>query len=138
MKTRRLISMLATLLLCAVVAKAAEDLQVRWSELGPLITGEEISLVLPAGVRVQGMVVAVTPEALDLLIKKTSDRRAYPKMQTAIPRSSISAIELRKMRRQMGRVIGTIGGFWWGYLLGSELASWSKGERAMRGSVGPG
>ena len=91
-----------------LLVAAPNEVQLPWSELAPLIVGEEVSLILPGAVHVQGEVIAVRPDALEMEIKKTTDRRTYAKGQVVIPRSSVSVIERRRMRRKAGRIIGTV------------------------------
>ena len=94
-------------------AAKPKEAELRWSELAPLITGQEVSLVLPGKVRVRGEVLTIRPDALAMQIKKTSAPRVQAKGPASIPRSAISVVELRKMR-QRGRIIGTISGFFVG------------------------
>ena len=112
-----------------LLVAAPNEVQLPWSELAPLIVGEEVALILPGAVHIQGEVIVVRPEALEMEIKKTTDRRTYAKGQAVIPRSSVSVIELRRMRRRAGRIIGTVVGLVGGGIAGFFLADRHAVER---------
>ena len=78
-----------------------------WSALGPLVEGRPVKLALAGAVRIRGRGVAVRGEALEIAVKKTSDRRAAPKGRQEIPRSRIESISVRKKRSVLGRSILT-------------------------------
>lgn len=70
-----------------------------WEQLGPLVESREIETVLTSGVYVRGRVLKVLPEALDVEVKKSSDRAAIPKGQTRIGRELLSVLTVRWKRR---------------------------------------
>ena len=80
----------------------------RWSELGPRITGKKVELVLPNGTNVKGKVRGVDPAGLWLDISKTSDKRVQPKGVHTIPRQSISVLRVTEYRK-LGRLLFTAG-----------------------------
>ena len=109
------------------LAAEPQQVQLAWSEVSPLIEGQEIALVLPDATHLQGKVLAVRPDSLDLDVKKTANSRLHPKGQTSIPRSSVSLIELRKMRKFpigaiAGGVAGVVGGAFLGAITGWGIA----------------
>jgi len=99
-------------LCCAAPAAVASSNQVelKWSELAPLIIGHKVKLVLPGGPEIKGLAVAVREDALVLNVKKTSDRKAYPKGQNVIPRASLSTLQLETKQGSGGRTVGVIAG----------------------------
>ncbi len=104
-------------------AAGPKQIELRWSELAPRIAGEEVALLLPNGVRIQGEVIAVRPDELAIQVKKTSNRQVYAKGQASIPRSSVSTVELKMLRRVRGRVIGSVVGVIAGLAAGVLLVS---------------
>jgi hypothetical protein len=75
--------------------------QLHWSELAAVVTGQKVAIATPEGPRVEGRVIAVGPDALSLQIRS--------KGETRIPRTSITTLELRQMRKR-GSIIGTTAG----------------------------
>ncbi len=84
-------------------------MKLRWSELENVISGHTISLSLPDGHYLEGKVISVRPDTLEVNVGKTSDRIALPKGKHSFPRASISQIGL-KTKRVRGRVIGVSSG----------------------------
>ncbi len=89
-------------------AGQAGQASLRWSELGPRVTGKKVALVLPDGTSVQGKVRGVDPAGLRLDISKTSDRRTQPKGVYTIPRQSVSVLRVTEYRK-IGRLLFTAG-----------------------------
>ena len=86
-----------------------------WSELAQTIVDKEIALVLPDGVDLEGLVLAVRPETLVLDVRKTSDRKLHPKGQTEIPRASVSLVKVIRRSgpfKLVGGLVGALGGIW--------------------------
>jgi hypothetical protein len=87
---------------------------ITWEELAGIIVEQNISTVLPDGVKLQGEVLAVRPEALVLDVHKSSKKKLHPLGQTEVPRASVS--EVRVIRHQnaalriVGGILGAIGG----------------------------
>jgi hypothetical protein len=84
--------------------------EVKWSELGALISGRTVELTLPGGPKLKGDVVTVREDALVLDVRKTSDAKAYPEGGATIPRASVTMLKLEQprshRRRNVGAVIG--------------------------------
>jgi hypothetical protein len=102
------------------IAAGADEIQLPWSELAPLVDHQKVALVLPGGAMIEGQVLAVEPDSLVLDIKKSSDPRSHPARQTSIPRSSVSVLQLKQVkgkRRWLGAMIGAGGGGVAGWLL---------------------
>jgi hypothetical protein len=64
-------------------------------------------MVLPDGALLEGNPVGVRPEALELDVYKTSDKRAHPRGAATIPREAVKVVDIRPRRRR-GRLIGVI------------------------------
>src|SRR5690348_15605373 len=64
-----------------------KTVQLHWSELAAAVVLKRVAVGTPEGLRVEGQVIAVEPDALRLQIKKG---------ETRIPRASITTIELRQ------------------------------------------
>ena len=87
----------------------AQDVEHRpWSEL-VVVVGHDVALPLPDGY-VEGRAVAVTNEALEVDVDKTSGTGAYRKGLTSIPRARVSVIRLRKGDNRAPRVASQIVG----------------------------
>jgi hypothetical protein len=99
----------------------AAAVSLQWEDLGPLIAGREVEIVLPDGAKLKGDVFAVRHESLVLDIKKTSDKSLYPKGQNILERASVTSLLLRKKTIRW-RVIGTIAGTVLGLFAGGYVA----------------
>ena len=113
--------LLITVMLTAVpspLAAQSKVIQLRWEELSPIISGQEVDFVLPDGTRLHGDVFNVEADSLTVNVKKTSDKTTHPKGPTSVARSSISSLDMTK-KTIHGRVIGTTTGVAGGALLGA-------------------
>ena len=82
--------------------------RITWEEFRAQITPRhKIRMLLPDGSHVEGYPLVIRPDAVDMRVTRTSNKQAHPRGETAIPRSSFSAVEVRKPRRA-GKVIGTL------------------------------
>jgi hypothetical protein len=89
------------------------NLELAWSELQPEIQGKTVALLLPDGVRIEGLVQAVEPDALIMNVRKSSDRGLHPKGRTSVPFGSAGTIEMRGRRTKwqiIGPAIGAVPG----------------------------
>ncbi len=146
---------LAAVSLCATAGAAADRAPavLRWSELGSFLVDKRIAVVLPEGARIEGDVLAVRPDALILDIRKTSDRRSYPKGQFALKRAGLSSLRIVRVAgpwRMVGGIAGAVCGMglaflgayyesaalgWAGFLAGvpvGSLAGYYLGKAADR------
>jgi hypothetical protein len=81
----------------------------QWRDLERATRGYRIGLLLPSGIRLQGDVVAFEADELVLDVRKTSDKRAYPKGRSIVPRAEVTRLQIIKTRttwRKVGTVIG--------------------------------
>jgi hypothetical protein len=109
MKATRCVSLFVVLLCGPHLARAAtETLTLRWGELGAAIGNQEVTVFLSGNVRIQGTAAQVEPDALLLTVRKTSDKQAYPKGNTSIPRARVSEVRLKRVKGP-GRLIGAAG-----------------------------
>ena len=95
---------------CLLPASAASGrpAQLTWDALAAQAdTGCSIRMALPDGAVIEGHPLGFRPEAMDLRVYKTSDRRAHPKGRITIPRASVAVVEVRA-RRWKGRLIGVL------------------------------
>ena len=118
----------AATLACALcftpaVQASASQLELKWNELGPVIAGHQVKLVLPGGAEIQGEAIAVREDTLLLNVKKTSDRKSYPRGQSAIPRAAVTTLQFETIRGSGGRTIGVIVGALGGLILGGDLVA---------------
>ncbi len=116
MRPNRLIA--ALLLTAAVLAAAPEKAaapgnvyRLQWRDLGRLAQGWQISFTLPSGIRLKGDFVSADADELVLDIRKTSDKRAYPKGRATVPRQEITSCSILQKKGLAWRAAGTaIGG----------------------------
>lgn len=118
---KRVLALLAALSCTGFALKAAEEWQLSWQELGPVVAGKTIQLVLPDGAALRGPVLAVEGGALRMKVRKTSDRGNHPKGITSIPRSSVSSLRLIR-RGSKWQVIGAVSGTVVGLFAGAVVA----------------
>ena len=111
-------------------------IEVRWSELPPIILGHTVSMALPTGVAVSGDVVAMHDDSLTLEIRKTSDARLQQKGEASIPRASITTLEMTESNRTGGRIVGVVVGAVLGMVGGAEIAIHSSASNTEGGAVG--
>ena len=91
---RALAFMIAYFLTSATLEAQIEDLNLRWDELGPVISGERIAIPVEDGPRIEGTVLAVRDAGIEMEIRETTDDGAYPEGRALVDRDSISSIEL--------------------------------------------
>ena len=109
----------------------ASQIEVRWNELSPFILGHKVTLVLPGAITVTGDAVAVRDDSLMLDIHKTSDGKAFPKGSAAIPRASVTTLQMTETKGVGGRVLGVVVGLVVGMVGGGETVAHSnQGEAA--------
>ena len=77
---------------------ASRPLELKWSELDPVITAQKIALALPDGTRIKGRVLEVRPDSLLMQIRHTSNKKAHPKGLASVPRASVTEIEVTERR----------------------------------------
>jgi uncharacterized protein YcfJ len=101
----------------------AKPLELKWEEIGAIITGHSVRLVLPDATLIKGEAVAVREDALVVDVKSTSNAKAYSKGSASIPRTSVRLIEVERRRGSWGRNVGTVVGVISGIVLGGYVAA---------------
>ncbi len=89
---------------CACAAETPYVLQ--WRDLPPQLVGRNIALRLPDGARLSGTVLDVQDDGLRINVRRTSQKRLYPKGDSLIPRGSVREVEVRKSGGHTWRVVG--------------------------------
>jgi hypothetical protein len=91
-------------------------MHLRWEQLS-VVSGHTVRIAL-AGVVIQGKASRVEDDALVVDVKKTSDRRAYPKGTVRVPRERLRTLELQTRGKffrfgltTFGASLGAMGGF---------------------------
>ncbi len=117
-------------------------IELRWDELSGLAVGKDIDVRFTDGTRVQGELLAVRPDALSIDVSKTSNKATYPKGQRNIPRASVSAFEMKRLKTARWRVVGTtagvVAGIFTGAGVGVGLCRHDCGAGAVWGGIGAG
>ncbi len=112
--------------LCAIQVSGqgeTKPLELKWSELAPLIGGQRVSLVLPDGTCLSGEAIAVRDDGLLLDVKKVSGPTKHSKGSASIPRGSVTLITLERMRGSWGRSLGTVVGVLSGVVIAGYVAA---------------
>ncbi len=82
-----------------------EELKLQWSELSGHIAGHRINLGLLTGSHLEGDVISVSSDSIEIKVRKSSDRQTIAKGIHVFPRSSIALIELHS-KTVKARVVG--------------------------------
>jgi hypothetical protein len=117
-------------------AAGQKEAKLYWDELLNAILHERIAVNLPDMTRVEGKVLAVHQDSLDIAVQKTSDARLHPKGVMTIPRSSLSSFELHAKRHYDSNSdirSGEEAGATMGALAGIPLAAAVAGHDEGRG-----
>jgi hypothetical protein len=76
-----------------------------------MVRGRNIDLTLPSGIRLKGRVTSVEVDALMLDVRKTSNKRAYPKGRAVVPRPEVTQFMLARKEGNAWSAVGAgIGG----------------------------
>ena len=110
---------------------AQAGVELRWSELGPVLSGQRVTAVLRDGNRVKGQAVVVRDDALVIDVARATGSRAYAGPQAPVPRAAIATIEIERQGTG-GRTLGVV----LGVLAGIVLGAWISGETADSAGVG--
>lgn len=105
-------------------------IELRWAELAPLISNQNVKMALPDGAVISGEAIAVREDAFVLDVKKTSNKAAHPKGNAAIPRESVTLLEVERRRRRGARAIGTTVGVISGVIGGGYIAAKAADQTA--------
>ena len=93
----------------------SKPLELRWSELDPVISGHRVSVLLTDGKTTKGEVVAVREDSLLIDARETS--------HASIPKNSINLIRLEKARGAWGRGMGVTLGMLTGVSVGGYVVA---------------
>ena len=93
-------------LLTGNLAAAPLPLELKWTELAPLISGRIVTLTEPGGATITGGIAAIREDMLVMDVMKSSDVKAFPKGNANIPRASVNLLEVQELRYDpKGRMI---------------------------------
>jgi len=107
----------------AMLPAASKPLELKWSELAPIVASHRVELTLSDGGIVSGEAIAVREDTLVLDVKKSSGTKQYAKGNAAIPRNAITLITLERSRGTWGRTLGTTLGVVTGLGIGGYSAA---------------
>jgi hypothetical protein len=93
----------------------SKTLELKWSELNPVITGHRVAMQLTDGRTIKGDMIAIREDSL--LIDAGNASRA------AIPKNSISVIKVERTRGAWGRGMGATLGMLTGVSVGGYVAA---------------
>ena len=89
---------------------AANVIELKWSELSPVVGGYNVELTLPDGNVLKGKVLEVLPDVLVLDVAKSSMAKAFPKGKTEIPRAHLTVLKLILANAGKAVTIGALAG----------------------------
>jgi hypothetical protein len=109
---------LCCLLVATAVAPAQDKkdtdrrtFRLEWRDLDRMVHGKNIDVTLPSGIRLKGRVMAIEQDAMTLDVSKTSNKRAYPKGRSVVPRAEVTRFRLARREEHRWSAIGAgIGG----------------------------
>src|SRR6185295_13835683 len=113
----RFVLFVAPLVVPDVALAKDKILELRWSELAPVLVGQTVAAKLPGGATFRGEALAVRDDSLVVDIRRTSDSKTLSSGQQSIPRASLPQIDLIRHKGVVGRVAGTIVGVLGGLVL---------------------
>jgi hypothetical protein len=130
------LSLFFTAALVSAADKPAErTIRLQWRDLGRATQGHRIALKLPSGIKLEGDPIAFEDDELVLDVRKTSDKRAYPKGRSIVPRPEVQRLRIIKTRRT-GRAAGAAIGGGAGALLAVPLVEYLHNEGGNAGLAG--
>jgi hypothetical protein len=115
-----LVVMFSALVAVPPAANAATKLRLYWDGLS-IVTGKTVSIAMPDGAVVTGKATRQEADALLLDVKKTTDRRAYPKGLLRVPRATLRVLQMQT-NGKLGRIAGTLLGTLAGGIIGGYAA----------------
>jgi hypothetical protein len=105
-------------------AGASSDvLELRWSELPPLLQGRRVDVTLTDGTTIRGDVLAVRDEELVVDVRRASRGVQDAHRQGNVPRTSVSIIRFQRSGSSWGRNLGTVIGVLTGVVVGAYVAA---------------
>jgi hypothetical protein len=109
-------------LVTGTVQAESKPLELKWSELAPLISNHVVQVSLSTGGTVRGEIVAVRDDSLVIDVRSSSDSKAFPKGSASVPRSSVALLKVERTHGSWGRTIGTTLGVLTGLAVGGYTA----------------
>jgi len=101
----------------------SKPLELRWTELAPMVAGHSVELNLADSGTVNGEAISIREDTLVLDVKKSTGIKRYGKGNAAIPRSAIRLITLQRSHGTWGRSMGTTLGIVTGLGVGGYSAA---------------
>src|SRR5580704_2410101 len=95
--------------------------EMKWSELAPVVSNHRVTVTLSDGAEVKGEAVTVREDSI--LLNVSSSVKGYPKGNGAVPRASVTLIDVQRASGSGGRILGTLTGFLGGVALGAFIDS---------------
>ncbi|MCX6630725.1 MAG: hypothetical protein NTW28_24175 [Candidatus Solibacter sp.] len=85
--------------------------RLEWRDLNRMVRGRNIDIALPSGIQLNGRVTSVEEDALMLDVRKTSNKRAYPKGRAVVPRPEVTEFTLARKEGHAWSAVGvSVGG----------------------------
>jgi hypothetical protein len=105
--------------LCVIVPANArdKDLFVQWPDLKAYVNGMKISTTLADGAHIEARAIAVEPDGLSVIVRKSSGR-AYTSGSSLLPRTSLSTIRVQRTGWKWKVICPVMGFFGMGVLGG--------------------
>jgi hypothetical protein len=113
---------LCYLLLATAAVGAEKDLKdskdsgrrtfrLEWRDLDRMVRGRNIDITLHSGIQLKGRVTSVEVDALMLDVRKTSNKRAYPKGRAVVPWPEVTQFTLARKEGHTWSAVGSsVGG----------------------------
>jgi hypothetical protein len=101
----------------------SKPLQLKWTELAPVVASQQVTLKLSDGGEVTGEAVVVREDTLVLDVRSITGTTQYAKGNATVPRNAIKLIVLTRTRSSWGRSMGTTLGIVTGLGAGGIAAS---------------
>lgn len=90
---------------------ARRTFRLEWRDLDRMVRGRNIAIALPSGIQLKGRVTSVEGDALMLDVRKTSNKRAYPKGRAVVPRPEVTRFTLARKEGHAWSAVGvSVGG----------------------------
>jgi len=108
---------------CTLLSAESKPLELKWTELAPVIVSHGIELELSDGGKIRGEAIAIREDTMVVDVRKSTGTKAYAKGSATIPRGAITLITLVKTRGSWGAGIGTTVGVVAGLGIGGYSAA---------------
>ena len=135
--TTAVVAAILTATILSPGAPAQQRIEVQWAELAYVLEGRVVSTVLVDGTVLKGRILDVSPTELRYEVKKTSNRKLYPKGEGSVPRGQLRVLSYTEKHGNW-RAIGTAIGVGGGALAGTPIwatAANEGGQNELTGSI---